>query len=699
MLRAPQLGGIATFGIVLGLLLAGMLPSCGPRSTGTPAAADPDQAREGYAYATAALMLPRATRAFMVTPQGDLANGDWVVRFLASGADGTAPGPRAIAAEEDWLPVLRWKRTSGQVTFQFEAVASAEPAPRDSGLLVSVVVRATNAGGAPAPIRLEVALTPRASHSVFVAPDAPKLAQTVLRWSGKVAGVPAEGWSDAPHRGESVVLEDLLAPGASRELRLLLPTYPSEASLLARWARTPHAVRVEQARRTWKLQMERATQFQLGDQEVERALLAARVVLLACTERRGVVEIPVGNPFQYRDVWLRDGARAIRALTVSGHVETAHALSEGLRLLQWPSGAFLSQRGQLDGTGQALWAMDQAMLRPAVDRARIAAAAGAARTAWRWCERQRAMAVGSGWEFGSLLPLAEPRDNELMRAQLVGNDAWAIAGYAAAARLLDAAGERAGAESVRVTRASYVRDFEAALLRTGSTDVPPGWQPGGRDWGNLAVSVPCGVLAPSHPRMAALARRYWAVRGGAGLGWYGTSDSLHTYLGADLATWALLVHRPASADSVLTEMLQFRTASGGAGEVIARSTRDFGTNVPPHTTAAASLVSLVRDMLVYDEGDTLRLTLGARGRWWSGASVSRAPTRFGMVDLRFERRTDTAHWTWTPVPVWTILTLPPGTRVAAPVTAPLIAGESEWEVLAPPGTREATVRVLEASQP
>src|ERR1051325_11918522 len=91
--------------------------------------------------------------------------------------------------------------------------------------------------------------------------------------------------------------------------------------------------------------------------------------------------------------------------------------------------------------------------------------------------------------------------------------------------------------------------------------------------------------------MPALARRLWQARGGAGLGWYGTPDSLHTYLGVDLATWALLVRRPASADSVLTEMLRYRTASGGAGELFGHASRGFGRHLPPPAAPAAPPLS------------------------------------------------------------------------------------------------------------
>ena len=102
---------------------------------------------------------------------------------------------------------------------------------------------------------------------------------------------------------------------------------------------------------------------------------------------------------------------------------------------------------------------------------------------------------------------------------------------------------------------------------------------------------------------------------------------------------------------------------------------------------------MVRNALLHDDGDTLALTLGARERWWRGSKVSRAPTRWGLVDLTFERTESEASWSWTALPVWTELTLPPGTRLAADPPAPLVRSAREDRVLAPPGTRTAKVTI------
>jgi hypothetical protein len=681
------------------LLAAGCAGDAAERA---PRAFDPDSVPEAFARSTAALMWPGATRAWQVTPEGDLYAGEWQASLIATCGRDTAAAPRAIAFEERWCPVAHWRRVSGDVRWDFEAVALPGPFPQDSGLVASVLVQATNTGGTERAARLAVRLGPPRSPA-FVAFDAPEPPRAALRWGAGAAADTVEGWiaerARAMPPGPETVCEWTLAPGATRSLRLVLPTYAATARALADWARTPHPRRAAEARRFWRREVGRGARFHLGDVEVEAALDAARVTLLSLRERRGDAWIPLGNPFQYRDVWLRDGARAIRALAVLGYTAEARGCCAGFEGLQWPQGAFVSQRGQLDGTGQALWAFEQALLRPSPDDS-VGRFAAAAERAWRWIEWQRDLGRQAGWEFGTMLPYGDPRDAELVRAQLVGNDVWALAGYRAASRLLAAAKRTAEAEEVERSRSRYLADFLRALDRAparggvGSRDVPPSWQGVGRDWGNLAVVQPCGVLPATDARPAALARRVWASAGGAGLACYGPIDTLQYYVGADLGTWALLAGERAAADSVLEALLRWRTASGGGAELFSRSSRDFGLNLPPHGSSAAALASLLRDALVFDEGDTLRLTLGARERWWAGARIERAPTKWGLIDLTFRRREDTAEWRWSGVPVWTGLTLPPGTRLAGDPPAPLSRGRTDGVVLAPPGTRSASVKLV-----
>jgi hypothetical protein len=651
---------------------------------------DPDSIPDAYARPTAALMAAGATRGYEITPDGDLYNGEWKVKVQAAVDGRTASAPARIAYLERWMPVAAWKRANGEVAWRFEAVAFQPPIAGDTGLVVSLLVSATNHGATPHTVDLDFELTPPDSNPVFVAWDAPEIPAPPLAWASRGDRDTSYAWTSGRPNGASDRMQIQLNPGQSVTKHLLLPAYPMTAEALIGLATVTHAQRVTEVRHDWTSTLAKGTRFELSDPEVETALRGALVLLLSCRERRGLRWVPIGGPFHYRDVWLRDGARLIAALSVAGFNEEARDLAAGFLLFQWPQGAFISQRGQLDGTGQALWAFEQAFLRPAPADS-IARYSDAALAAWKWFEWQRDFGRQSGWKFGSMMPYGEPRDGELTRAQLVGNDAWSLAGYRSAARLLRAAGRENDARAVDQSRARYLSDFEAALHATHSPDVPPSWQELGRDWGNLAVGWPCAALPAGDPRLAALASRVWRVSGGPGLVTYGHADSLHGYVGADLGTWALLAGRRADADRVLDALLHWRNASGAGAELFSRSGA-FGRNLPPHPTSAAALVALVRNALIFDDGDTLQLTLGARDRWWGGSKVSHAPTRWGSIDLVFLRDAGSARWHWSPVPVWTALTLPPGVALAAPPPAPLVA-RSATVVLAPPRTTDARVAV------
>lgn len=668
--------------------LAGCGRGSGPATQEGSLAFDPDSIPDAYARPTAALMAPGATRGYQITPEGDLYNGEWKVRVHA-GADGAeAAPPKRIAYLERWMPVAAWKRASGDVAWRFEAVAFQPPVAGDTGLVVSLLVSAINHGATSHRVALALELAAPDSNPVFVAWDAPEIPSPPLAWSTRGSRDTVYGWTPGPSSGASDRVEMTLAPGQSLTRHVLLPAYPMTAQALRSLAPITHAQWVTEARHDWTATLAHGTRFELSDPEVEDALRAALVLLLCCRERRELGWVPIGGPFHYRDVWLRDGARLIAALSVAGFSEEARDLAAGFRLFQWPQGTFLSQRGQLDGTGQALWAFEQAFLRPAPADS-IARYAEAALAAWKWLEWQRDFGRQAGWRFGLMMPYAEPRDGELTRAQLVGNDAWSLAGYRAAARLLRAAGRENEAQAVEQSLARYRADFEAALRATHSRDVPPSWQEIGRDWGNLAVGWPCAALPPGDPRLAALAARLWRVTGGPGLVTYGHADSLHGYVGADLGTWALLAGRRNDADQVLEAVLRWRNGSGAGAELFSRA-GDFGRNLPPHPTTAAALVALTRNALIFDDGDTLQLTLGARDRWWKGTRVTHAPTRWGSIDLEFVRDAGSARWHWSPVPAWTALTLPPGVQLAAPPPAPLVA-RSPTVVLAPPRTTDARV--------
>jgi hypothetical protein len=172
------------------------------------------------------------------------------------------------------------------------------------------------------------------------------------------------------------------------------------ATALASLASITHAQRVTEARHDWTSTLAHGAQFELSDPEVEDALRGRFVLLLACRERRGSSWVPIGGPFHYRDVWLRDGARLIAALSVAGFNEEARDLvgdsgsSSGRRARSSPSA------GSSTAPARHLWAFEQALLRPAPADS-IARYAEAALAAWKWLSGNGTSSGSPGGSSGS----------------------------------------------------------------------------------------------------------------------------------------------------------------------------------------------------------------------------------------------------------------------------------------------------------
>lgn len=671
---------------------------------------------EHYASSIAALTYPGARRAFQVGNGSVVSTGDAALEWtLPAGAARTSP----VFFEKDGVPVAHWWMVSGRESVHFEAAAMPTPLLGDSSLLLAVRATATRLAPGTGEVELEVRVRGRPDGPQVPPWDARDVDRFDEAWVGVgalrngelVAGVDAEaefppGAPTLEHPAHTLGLgpgalvarfRATLARGGQRAWSFWMPAYPAPPALGRRLVREALHPRLPAlARVAWRDWLQHAAWLATPDTLVNAAYAAALVTLVGCHERDGEDWVPIGNPFQYRDVWLRDGARTVRALAVAGLGDLAQADAWTLRRFQLPVGAFLSQRGQLDGTGQALWAFDQATAYArSADLARRLLPY--AERGFRWLERQRAITRELRLPWAGLLPYGDPRDNELVRAQLVGNDAWALAGYRGLVSLARRAGDQALAGEAAAAYEDYRRAFLAALARTGPGDIPPSWQGGGRDWGNLAVGYPTRVLPADDRRLEALAQRTWRRSGTPGLAAYGHADSLHSYLGADLAQWALLAGRPAAARTALADLLTHSSSTLGQAELFSRVDGRFGLNLPPHTTAAAALVDLIRNMLVSDARDTLELALGGDLRWWNGARFLHAPSRFGMLDVALDRPTgDRLRARWGGVPVLTRVRVPDGAR-AVEALSPGARLDGERWVECPPGMEAVEFRVAAAA--
>ena len=696
--------------LALAFVLASAIAGCsGPRAVpGAGIAVLP----EHYSHSVAALGWPGARRAFQVGHGSVVSTGEAALEWrLVSAGGSCAVSP--VWFERDGVPVAHWSMTAAGQSVEFEAAAAPRPALGETSLVLSVRATAQWRGAEAGEVVLEARVRAAPDGPHIIPWDAPDDTSFVEAWSGRTAvrngrivavvdrgatRPPESPTAERPSRATGSGVGALVArcsarlsPGGRCHWDFQLPLYPVAPALRGVVAGTAHESVASDSRRFWRGWLARATGLETPDTLTNLVWRASLVTLVTSQERDRGLWVPLGSPLQYRDVWLRDGARTVRALAVAGLTDMARDDARTLARFQLPYGVFLSQRGQLDGTGQALWAFEQAASLPpsaAVAREFLPAA----ERGLRWVRRQRGNTISLRLPTAGLLPYADPHDGELVRASLVGNDAWALAGCRAVAALARLAGD----DSLRREASEVGADYDATILRalaaTHHADIPPSWQGAGRDWGNVVLGYPTFVVPADDPRLAALARRMHARAAPTGLVCYGPDDSLHTYLGADLAQSALLAGHPDEARAYLAGLLEHSSSTLGQAEIVHRG-GGFGLNLPPHGTAAATLVDLLRNMLVSDVRDTLELALGAPLEWWRGTRLERAPTRFGMMDVRLDQpAADRLRVRISSSPAFLRVHAPDGVRIVAASSPGARVVDAAW-VEAPAGTREIEFRV------
>jgi hypothetical protein len=526
-------------------------------------------------------------------------------------------------------------------------------------------------------------IDPRAAHadSFAYTQDGPRLLRDgrLVAWADPRGvlqtgpGIPGSGERVAYDRYANRLLYTIDVPAGSRTLVrfALAPLGGVDSKATPPGWNESFARAMDRTAERWRGELAKGARYTFPDAQWQRVFTAARGLLVTDYERHGAQRSPLGNPLQYRDFYLRDGARVVRALDLLGRHDLA---AEGVDLLyrfQWPPGAFVSQRGQLDGTGQALWALQQHVAL-AKDEAALRKHGDAALRGATWVVSMREATRLIGGPAAGLLPFSDPRDNEMIRGHLLGTDAWGVLALDAAADLARRLGRDAAPWSAAAAayRARLTEVWDAETRRQGRP-LPPAVEKGARDWGNLSAAYPCGVFDAGDARVRALDAGLHANHYSEGLMRFASKDSIHHYVSFDLTQARLRRGDRAGTLVDVAAYLDHTLPDGTGWEFRHRTGTGYGDNLPPHGTFAAMWIDLARSCVVYeDPRGGLVLLAGVPERWFesggAGLAVENAPTTSGPVSLSTKAGGEGALELALELPASGRVVLPPG-FTAAPV--------------------------------
>jgi hypothetical protein len=351
----------------------------------------------------------------------------------------------------------------------------------------------------------------------------------------------------------------------------------------------------------------------------DRLLRSCRATLLALCDGSDITS----GPATYHSFWYRDAAYLLAALNRLGFTRRSAEVLRGYPGRQARSGAWLSQGGEWDGSGAAIWSL--------MDHVRLTGDRELLRQAWpsmlkaaRWIKatRQDGM-MPPGWSAEHL----GPADRYWWDAL------WSCAGLrevAIGARWL---GKQEEEREFMLDHGTWL-DVIRSRLGPGPVGAAPG-----RRMDSAAVSVLCAawplrLLGSREPPMAETAKwllEHCMVEGGL------FHDVGHGGVNPVLTCWLAQVQQAQGGPGAMPHLDYLAEHSRGTGnwpEAFhprrggVMGDGDFGW-------AAAEVAMLCRNLVLVEDGTTLHLFRGTDRRWFMGETLFEgAPTQFGPVDLR-----------------------------------------------------------------
>jgi len=390
----------------------------------------------------------------------------------------------------------------------------------------------------------------------------------------------------------------------------------------------------ETAELAWKKSVQCAVQLQIPDEHFQFLYEAAiRTMVLHSPQ-----EVYPG-PYIYRRFWFRDAAFILSALLCVGLKERVRRALDCFRLRQTAQGYFLSQEGEWDSNGEALWIMRQyCQMTGSVPPKEWLESI---KKAGKWIYKKRLSGNLRSLHAG-LLPSGFSAEHLGPNDFYYWDDFWAAAGLKAAAFLCTAYKDKDEASLFERESLALLESINQSLkevavcLKRPAIPASPYRRLDSGAIGSLAAGYPLRVFEQNDPRIldtADFLMENCLVHGGffhdmthSGINPYLTLHLAQVLLRAgDPRYFGLMqaVAKLASPTGQWPESVHPRTGGGCMGD-------------GQHVWASAEWVLMIRNCFVREEDNRLILCSGIPRIWLERnqtIAFGPAPTLFGDIQI------------------------------------------------------------------
>lgn len=455
--------------------------------------------------------------------------------------------------------------------------------------------------------------------------------------------LPADEMTSRAGVASAALAYDLdLLPHTSRVVTAVLPMLSTNEpnGQVAGWtAPEAYATLRRETQSRWRELLAQGIKIRVPDDRIQNAFEANKAFLLLFHDGDSITP----GPFLYHQFWFRDAAFMLNALDQLGYHEQVHQVLAKYPRRLLKNGYYYAHDGEWDANGQALWTLVE-HTRLSGDLEIMANQYWQMLNAAHWIDSTRQKTKrwdGRSAEHG-LLPAGVSAEHLGPNDYYFWDDFWGLAGLRAAAYAAAVFGNPGDKDKLDAAYQAFRGDVDAALAAAAERGGG-GWMPASPYRGadsamvaNLIASYPLKLMSPDDPRICATVaelKRTCYVDGAffhhVGHGGFGTYLALHI-------AGCHVFQRSAQAWNEINWLVDHGSPTYTWAEALHPRTLHGGHGDGHHGWAAADFVSVVRNALLFEEGDHLVLTPALPEDWTAetlSIKVEHAPTHFGNVDF------------------------------------------------------------------